>query len=133
MHRSREWLYERIRWDKRQNRAELVEADAARRLSSVIVRYSKVDLLCLDDFGFLNLDKKGAKLLLQIFTVREERKAITVAANAPFSKRDKAFTQPRPCVPVADRLAFEGTLIQTGADSCRLKAAEREYRSHRRS
>ncbi|MFB6784357.1 ATP-binding protein [Streptomyces sp. NPDC056352] len=132
MHRSREWLYERIRWDKRQNPAELVEADAA-RLSSVIVRYSKVDLLCLDDFGYLNLDKKGAKLLLQFFTAREERKATTVASNALFSERDKTFTQPRPCVPIADRLTVEGTLIQTGADSCRLKAAERGYRSRRRS
>ncbi|MGW1659401.1 ATP-binding protein [Streptomyces atratus] len=30
---------------------ELAEADAGRRLSSVIARYSKVDLLCLDEFG----------------------------------------------------------------------------------
>ncbi|KUJ68241.1 hypothetical protein ACZ90_20135 [Streptomyces albus subsp. albus] len=36
---------------------ELAEADAARRLSSVIARYSKVDLLYLDEFGYLNLDK----------------------------------------------------------------------------
>ncbi|WP_413105986.1 ATP-binding protein [Streptomyces sp. Inha503] len=47
---------------------ELAEADAGRRLSSMIARYSKVDLLCLDAFGYLNLDKKGAKLLFQIFT-----------------------------------------------------------------
>lgn len=51
---------------------ELAEADAARRLSSVIARYSKVDLLCLDEFGSLNLDKKGARPLFQIFTEREE-------------------------------------------------------------
>ncbi|MFI2458072.1 ATP-binding protein [Streptomyces sp. NPDC019539] len=37
---------------------ELAEADASRRLSSVIARYSKVDLLCLDEFGYLNLDRK---------------------------------------------------------------------------
>jgi DNA replication protein DnaC len=54
---------------------ELAEAEAGRRLSSVIARYSKVDLLCLDEFGYLNVDKKGAKLLFQIFTEREECKA----------------------------------------------------------
>ncbi|MER6394285.1 ATP-binding protein [Streptomyces sp. NPDC001523] len=54
---------------------ELAEAEAGRRLSSVIARYSKVDLLCLDEFGYLNLDKKVAKLLFQIFTEREECKA----------------------------------------------------------
>ncbi|MEU2135445.1 ATP-binding protein, partial [Streptomyces sp. NPDC018352] len=41
---------------------ELAEAEAARRLSSLMARYTKVDLLCLDEFGYANLDKKGAKL-----------------------------------------------------------------------
>lgn len=57
---------------------EFAEADANRRLSSVIARYSKIGLLCLDEFGDLNLDRKGAKLLFQIFTEREERKATAV-------------------------------------------------------
>ncbi|MFE7329608.1 ATP-binding protein [Streptomyces sp. NPDC057565] len=131
MHRSREWLYVRIRRDKRQNPDELVEADAARRLSSVIVRFSRVDLLCLDEFGYLNVDKKCARLLFQVFTERKERKATAVASNAPFSERDNTFTEPRLCVPIAGRLTFEGTLIRTGTD--RLKATEREYRSRRRS
>jgi DNA replication protein DnaC len=65
---------------------ELAEADANRRLSSVIACYSKIDLLWLDDFGYLNLDRKGAKLLFQIFTEREERKATAVATNSPFTK-----------------------------------------------
>ncbi|MFJ6352932.1 ATP-binding protein [Streptomyces sp. NPDC092046] len=65
---------------------ELAEADANRRLSSVIARYSKIDLLCLDEFGYLNLDRKGAKLLFQIFTEREERKATAVARNSPLHR-----------------------------------------------
>ncbi|WP_323136004.1 MULTISPECIES: ATP-binding protein [unclassified Streptomyces] len=66
---------------------ELAEADAARRLSSVIARYSKVDLLCLDEFGYLNLDKKGARLLFQIFTGREEYKATRWPRTHPSPKR----------------------------------------------
>ncbi|MBD0688804.1 ATP-binding protein [Streptomyces sp. CBMA123] len=65
---------------------ELAEADAARRLSSVIARYSKIDLLCLDEFGYLNLDRKGVKPLFQIFTEREERRATAVTTNSPFTK-----------------------------------------------
>ncbi|MFE4825163.1 hypothetical protein ACFRFU_54505, partial [Streptomyces sp. NPDC056704] len=34
----------------------------------------------------LDLDKAGAKLLFQIFTEGEERRAIEIASNAPFSK-----------------------------------------------
>ncbi|GAA1238045.1 IS21-like element helper ATPase IstB [Streptomyces rhizosphaericus] len=105
---------------------ELAEADAAKRLSSVIARYSKVDLLCLDEFGYLNLDKKGAKLLFQIFTEREERKATAVATNSPFAEWDKIFNEPRLCAAIADRITFRCTLIQTGTDSYRFQATESE-------
>lgn len=64
---------------------ELAEADAGRRLSSVIARYGKVGLLRLDEFGYLNLDKKGVKPLFQIFTEPDECKATAVATNSPFA------------------------------------------------
>lgn len=108
---------------------ELAEADAARRLSSVIARYSKVDLLCLDEFGYLNLDKKGAKLLFQIFTEREECKATAVATNSPFAEWDKTFGDPRLCAAIADRITFRCTLIQTGTESYRYQATEAERRN----
>ncbi|WP_406166050.1 ATP-binding protein [Streptomyces sp. NBC_00996] len=112
---------------------ELAEGNAAKRLSGVIAGYSKVDLLCLDEFGYLNLAKPGAKLLFQIFTEREERKATAVAPNTPLSEWDKTFTDPRLCAAIADRLTFKGPLIQPGTASYRLKATESEYRSARRS
>ncbi len=74
---------------------ELAEGDAARRLSSVIARHSKVDLLCLDEFGYLDLDKKGAHLLFQIRTALEKCKATAVATNSPFAEWDKTFADPR--------------------------------------
>jgi DNA replication protein DnaC len=111
---------------------ELAEADAAKRLSSVIARYSKFDLLCLDEFGYLNLDKKGAKLLFQIFTEREERKATAVATNSPFAEWDKIFTEPRLCAAIADRLTFRCTLIQTtGTDSYRFQTTETQQQTRR--
>ncbi|MCX4799816.1 MULTISPECIES: IS21-like element helper ATPase IstB [unclassified Streptomyces] len=108
---------------------ELAEADAARRLSSVIARYSKVDLLCLDEFGYLNLDKKGARLLFQIFTEREECRATAVATNSPFAEWDKIFADPRLCAAIADRITFRCTLIQTGTDSYRYQATEADRRA----
>lgn len=96
---------------------ELAEADAGRRLSSVIARQSKVNLLCLDEFGYLNLDKKGAKPLFQIFTEREERKATAVATNSPLAEWGKIFNEPRLCAAIADRITFRCTLIRTGTES----------------
>ncbi|MEU2074519.1 IS21-like element helper ATPase IstB [Streptomyces sp. NPDC013489] len=109
---------------------ELAEADAARRLSSVIGRYSKIDLLCLDEFGYLNLDRKGAKLLFQIFTEREERKATAVATNSPFTEWDKTFGDARLCAAIADRITFRCTLIQTGTESYRLQTTQESLFPH---
>jgi DNA replication protein DnaC len=99
---------------------ELVEAADEHHLSRTIARYGKVDLLCLDEFGYLELDPAGAKLLFQIFTEREERRAIAIASNAPFSEWKRTFTDPRLCAAIVDRLTFNGHIIETGSDSYRL-------------
>ncbi|MGW7825091.1 IS21-like element helper ATPase IstB [Streptomyces puniciscabiei] len=108
---------------------ELAEADSNHRLSSVIARYSKIDLLFLDEFGYLNLDRKGAKLLFQIFTEGEERKATAAATNSPFTEWDKTFGDARLCAVIAGRVTFRCTLVQTGTDSHRYQATESERRA----
>ena len=103
---------------------ELAEAADEKHLSRTIAKYAKVDLLALDEFGYLNLDKNGAKLLFQIFTEREERKAIAVASNAPFGEWKQTFTDPRLCSAIVDRLTFNGMIVMTGKNSYRLAATQ---------
>jgi DNA replication protein DnaC len=99
---------------------ELAEADNDRTLTKVIARYGRVDLLCLDELGYLGLDRRGAELLFQVLTEREERNAIAVASNEPFSGWTKTFTDPRLCAAIVDRLTFAGHIIETGTTSYRL-------------
>ncbi len=107
---------------------ELAEAADERQLTKVLNRYSRVDLLCLDEFGYLELDKTGAKLLFQIFTDREERRAIAVASNAPFSEWHKTFINQRLCSAVVDRLTFNSNIIETGTESYRLRCTQERLR-----
>ena len=99
---------------------ELAEADNDRELTRVIARYGRVDLLCLDELGYLQLDRRGAELLFQVLTEREERNAIAIATNEPFSGWTKTFTDPRLCAAIVDRLTFNGHIIETGTTSYRL-------------
>ena len=64
-----------------------------------------------------------AELLFQILTEREERSAIAIASNEPFSGWTKTFTDPRLCAAIVDRLTFAGQIIETGATSYRLAHA----------
>jgi DNA replication protein DnaC len=99
---------------------ELAEAENDRELTRVIARYGRVDLLCLDELGYLQLDRRGAELLFQVLTEREERNAIAIATNEPFSGWTKTFTDPRLCAAIVDRLTFNGHIIETGTTSYRL-------------
>jgi len=99
---------------------ELAEAAGDHELTRVISRYGRVDLLCLDELGYLQLDRRGAELLFQVLTEREERNAIAIATNEPFSGWTKTFTDPRLCAAIVDRLTFDGHIIETGTTSYRL-------------
>ncbi|MGW7537817.1 IS21-like element helper ATPase IstB [Amycolatopsis sp. NPDC054798] len=101
---------------------ELSEAADERHLTKVYARYDKVDLLLLDEFGYLELDKAGAKLLFQLFTDREERRAIAIATNSPFSEWPKTFTDQRLCRAIVDRMTFNANIIETGSESYRVHA-----------
>jgi DNA replication protein DnaC len=65
---------------------ELAEAADSRQLSRVVARYGRLDLLLLDELGYVRLDPGGAELLFQIITEREEQASIGLATNLPFSK-----------------------------------------------
>ena len=65
---------------------ELAEAAGNRQLSRVVARYGRLDLLLLDELGYVQLDPRGAELLFQIITERDERASIALATNLPFSK-----------------------------------------------
>jgi DNA replication protein DnaC len=99
---------------------ELVEAADDKQLTRVLGRYARLDLLCLDEVGYLTLDPRGAELLFQIITAREERASIACASNAPFSEWGNTFTDPRLAAAVVDRLTFNAHIIQTGTNSYRL-------------
>jgi DNA replication protein DnaC len=101
---------------------ELVEAADERKLSRLVGRYGRLDLLCLDELGYVQLDTRGAELLFQILTEREEKASIATASNLPFSEWGKIITDPRLVAAIVDRVTFHAHIIETGSDSYRLKS-----------
>ncbi len=66
------------------------------------------------------LDWRGAELLFQVLTEREEENSVDIASNESFSGWTKTFTDPRLCAAIVDRLTFGGNILETGTDSYRL-------------
>ena len=107
---------------------ELAEAHNERALSKTVARYSRYDLLCLDELGYVHLDSRGAELVFQILTEREERASIAVATNLPFSEWPTVFTDARLCAAIVDRITHKANIIETGTDSYRLKTTRSRSR-----
>jgi len=99
---------------------ELVEAADEKVLAKTIARYGRVDLICVDELGYMELDRRGAELLFQVLTEREEKNSVAIASNQSFSGWTKTFTDPRLCAAIVDRLTFGGHIIETGTQSYRL-------------
>jgi DNA replication protein DnaC len=111
---------------------ELAEAADQRQLSRVVGRYGRLDLLLLDELGYVQLDPRGAELLFQIITEREERASIAIGTNLPFSEWGSVFPDPRLVAAIVDRVTFNAHILETGTQSYRL-ATSKTTTQHKRS
>ena len=102
---------------------ELVEARDAQELSKVVGRYARVDLMILDEPGYLPLGKADAELLFQVLSERAERGALVLTTNLPFREWTSIFPDARLCRAVIDRLTHRSHIIDTGTTSIRLEEA----------
>jgi DNA replication protein DnaC len=103
---------------------ELAEAADERVLARTVARYGRLDLLCLDELGYVHLDPRGAELLFEVLTEREERASIAVASNLPFSEWGSVFPDGRLAAAVVDRLTYRAHVLETGTASYRLRASQ---------
>ncbi len=91
-----------------------------------MARCSRIDPLLLDEVGYVQLDARGAELLFQILTDREEKPSIALASNLPFSEWGQVITDPRLVAAIVDRITFNAHIIETGTNSYRLKTSRRK-------
>ena len=65
---------------------ELMEARDERRLLNLQRQLSRLNLLIIDELGFVPLSPTGAELLFEVFSQRYERGSILVTTNLPFDE-----------------------------------------------
>lgn len=100
---------------------ELQAAETQRELGRVIARYSRIDVVCLDELGYLALPAGAAELVFQVISERNERASMIVTTNLPFGEWTKVFPDARLAKAVVDRLTHRAHIIDTGNESWRFK------------
>jgi len=100
---------------------ELVEAQQQHLLGRALQRWTRLELIVLDEVGYVPFAQGGAELLFQVISERAERTAWIITTNLPFSEWTQVFPNARLCKALLDRLTDRAHIIETGTDSYRFK------------
>ena len=100
---------------------ELMEARDERRLLNLQRQLSRLNLLIIDELGFVPLSPTGAELLFEVFSQRYERGSILVTTNLPFDEWTEVVGSERLTGALLDRLTHHVHILEMNGDSYRLK------------
>jgi len=112
---------------------ELAALDSASALSRRLRHYAGIELLCIDEVGYLSYSNRYADLLFELVSRRYERKSTVVTTNKAFADWHEVFPNAACVVSLIDRLVHHAEVIALEGHSYRLKEAkERAARQQRR-
>jgi DNA replication protein DnaC len=114
---------------------ELIEAREERQLMRMKSQLAKLDLLILDELGYVPTSKLGAELLFDVISTAYERTSLIVTTNLPFENWTEVLGSERLTGATLDRLTHRCHILEASGESYRLKDArhrlQREPKSTR--
>jgi len=97
----------------------LVEARDERNLGRLQQRLQRVDLLIVDELGFVPFDRTGGELLFNVFSERYERRSTLLTSNLAFSEWVQVFGDEKLTTALLDRLGHHSHVLTTRGPSFR--------------
>ncbi len=102
-----------------------MEAREDRDLLRLKRQLSKLDLLILDELGYVPASKLGAELLFDVISTAYERMSLIVTTNLPFENWPEVLGSERLTGATLDRLTHRCHILETAGESYRLQDAKR--------
>jgi DNA replication protein DnaC len=107
---------------------QLVEAREERVLGRLRTALGRLDLLVLDEFGYVPASQVGAELLFDVISTAYERSSVIVTTNLPFEEWKEVLGSERRTGATLDGLTHRCTIVGTGKESYRLREAGKRRR-----
>jgi DNA replication protein DnaC len=108
---------------------QLLEAREERVLLRLKSQLARLDLLVLDELGYVPASKVGAELLFDVISTAYERTSVVVTTNLPFEQWTEVLGSERLVGATLDRLTHRCHILEAAGESYRLRDAKRRQGS----
>ncbi len=105
--------------------ADLRKAWQENRFAPRLALYTRPKLLCIDEVGYLALDRVEANLFFRVVSARYETGSLALTSNKGFSEWGAGCGDPVLATAILDRLLHHATLLNIRGESYRLKDKKR--------
>jgi DNA replication protein DnaC len=103
----------------------LLEAREERVLTRLRSQLARLELLVLDEFGYVPASQVGAELLFDVISTAYEKTSVILTTNLPFQRWTEVLGNERLVGATLDRLTHRCHLLEATGESYRLKEARR--------
>lgn len=107
----------------------LLEKNNRGTLHNFLAALKKVELIVVDEIGFVPLYKDAAELLFQVISDRYERKSLIITSNLEFSQWNTVFGDNRLTAALVDRLIHHSHILIFSGESYRLTQSIRRQKA----
>ena len=104
----------------------LVEARDERSLGRLQQRLARVELLIVDELGFVPFERAGGELLFNLLSERYEKRSTMVTTNLAFSEWVQVFGCEKLTTALLDRLVHHSHILTTRGASYRTRKQQRD-------